>query len=116
MPEYRYISEDFSREIALINIVMLFRRKNGNTTTGCIIMTESLMSQAIDLTVVGMGFVFVFLIVLIGATTLMSKIAMKLEPPAPEVPAAPAQPATPMNDPQLMAVISAAVAKYRSRP
>lgn len=79
-------------------------------------MTESLMSQAIDLTVVGMGFVFVFLIVLIGATTLMSKIAMKLEPPAPETPVAPAQPASPMNDPRLMAVITAAVEKYRSRP
>ncbi|MFD2229901.1 OadG family protein [Alkalimarinus sediminis] len=79
-------------------------------------MTESLMSQAIDLTVVGMGFVFVFLIVLIGATTLMSKIAMKLEPPAPETPVAPAQSASPMNDPRLMAVITAAVEKYRSRP
>ena len=79
-------------------------------------MTESLMSQAIDLTVVGMGFVFVFLTVLIGATTLMSKIAMKLEPPAPETPVAPAQPASPMNDPRLMAVITAAVEKYRSRP
>ncbi|WP_250657642.1 OadG family protein [Alkalimarinus coralli] len=81
-------------------------------------MTESLMSQAFELMAVGMGFVFVFLIVLIGATTIMSKLAMKLEPPAPEVPLAPAQPqpATPMNDPRLMAIISAAVAKYRSRP
>lgn len=79
-------------------------------------MTESLMSQAIDLMVVGMGFVFVFLIVLIFATTLMSKLAVKLEPPAPEVPAAPKPqaPASPMNDPRLMAVITAAVEKYRS--
>ncbi|UZE94972.1 OadG family protein [Alkalimarinus alittae] len=79
-------------------------------------MTESLMSQALDLMIAGMGFVFVFLVILIGATTLMSKLAMKLEPPAPEAPAAPAQPASPMNDPRLMAVITAAVAKYRSRP
>lgn len=79
-------------------------------------MTESLMSQALDLMIAGMGFVFVFLVILIGATTLMSKLAIKLEPPAPEAPAAPAQPASPMNDPRLMAVITAAVAKYRSRP
>lgn len=79
-------------------------------------MTESLMSQAIDLTIVGMGFVFVFLVVLIGATKTMSKLVAKFEPPAPEVPVAvAAQPATPMNDPRLMAVITAAVAKYRSR-
>ncbi len=79
-------------------------------------MTESLMSQALDLMMAGMGFVFVFLVVLIGATTLMSKLATRLEPPAPEVPAAPVQSPAPMNDPRLMAVITAAVAKYRSRP
>jgi len=79
-------------------------------------MTETLMSQAIDLMIAGMGFVFVFLVVLIGATTLMSKLAIKLEPPAPVVPAAPATTPAPMNDPRLMAVITAAVAKYRSRP
>ena len=78
-------------------------------------MTESLMSQALDLMIAGMGFVFVFLVILIGATTLMSKLAMKLEPPAPVTPAAaPAKSSSPMDDPQLMAVISAAVAKYRS--
>ena len=79
-------------------------------------MTESLMSQAIDLMVAGMGFVFVFLVILIGATTLMSKLVARFEPPAPEVPATPAQTPAPMNDPRLMAVITAAVAKYRSRP
>ncbi|PID43318.1 MAG: hypothetical protein CSA52_03655 [Gammaproteobacteria bacterium] len=81
-------------------------------------MTESLMSQAVGLMIAGMGFVFVFLVILIGATTVMSRLAVKLEPPAPVVPPAPApvapQAASPMNDPRLMAVISAAVAKYRS--
>ena len=79
-------------------------------------MTETLMSQAIDLMIAGMGFVFVFLVILIGATTLMSKLVAKFEPPAPEVPATPAQALAPINDPRLMAVITAAVAKYRSRP
>ncbi|PIE42932.1 MAG: hypothetical protein CSA50_07870 [Gammaproteobacteria bacterium] len=78
-------------------------------------MTESLMSQAVDLMIVGMGFVFIFLIILIGATTVMSKMAVRLEPAAPVVPPAPAPASSPMSDPRLMAVISAAVAKHRSR-
>ncbi|MCP5160326.1 MAG: OadG family protein [Hahellaceae bacterium] len=79
---------------------------------------NELMSQAIDLMIVGMGFVFVFLTILVGATSVMSKLVVRFEPPAPAKPAAkkpaPAKPAA-NNDPQLIAVISAAVAEYRSR-
>jgi oxaloacetate decarboxylase (Na+ extruding) subunit gamma len=76
-------------------------------------MTE-LMSDAVNLMVVGMGFVFVFLTVLVFATSLMSKIILKYAP-APEPKAPAASPVTQAsNDAQLLAVLSAAVSKYRS--
>ncbi|ARU57603.1 MAG: OadG family protein [Pseudomonadales bacterium] len=75
---------------------------------------SNLMSQAFELMIVGMGFVFVFLVILIFATTAMSKVAAKLTPPAPQLPATPKQTASPADDAQLLAVISAAVQKYRS--
>jgi len=77
---------------------------------------NDLFSQALDLMVAGMGFVFVFLTVLVGVTTVMSKIAIRLQPDEPETPArAPAVAPAATNDPQLIAVITAAVAQYRSR-
>lgn len=79
---------------------------------------NELMSQAIDLMIVGMGFVFVFLTILVGATSVMSKLVMRFEPPAPAPsPAKKSAPAKPAanNDPQLIAVIRAAVEEYRSR-
>ncbi len=81
-------------------------------------MSESIMTQAAELMIVGMGFVFVFLTVLVFATKGMSKVAVKLAPPVPPKPAparAAASPTQPgMDDATLMAVISAAVNKYRS--
>lgn len=77
------------------------------------------MSQAFDLMIAGMGFVFVFLTILVGVTNVMSKVAAKLEPPAPAIPAAKPAAAAPAasvaNDAKLLAVISAAVAQHRSR-
>ncbi len=76
-------------------------------------MTD-LMSEAINLMLVGMGFVFVFLTILVFATSFMSKMILKYSP-APEPQAPVASPVTPAsNDAQLLAVLSAAVAKYRS--
>ncbi|MCP5206415.1 MAG: OadG family protein [Hahellaceae bacterium] len=80
-------------------------------------MSENIMSQAFELLVVGMGFVFVFLTILVFATTFMSKLTTRFIPepkPAPvPTPASPAKPA--MDDATLMAVITAAVNKYRSQ-
>ncbi|MCW9010118.1 MAG: OadG family protein, partial [Marinobacter sp.] len=45
------------------------------------------MSQAVDLMIAGMGFVFVFLIILVFATGLMSKIILRFAPPEPATPA-----------------------------
>jgi len=82
---------------------------------------ENLLSEGLALMVFGMGFVFVFLTLLVFATNLMSRVVMKYAP-APEprpskrkaaTPAAPASTTT-SND-ELVAVISAAVHKYRSR-
>lgn len=78
---------------------------------------ESLISQGLSLMVFGMGFVFVFLTLLVGVTTLMSKLVMKFEPEAVPVQkkrkAATPKAAQAEND-ELVAVITAAVHQYRS--
>jgi len=77
---------------------------------------SELMSDAINLMVVGMGFVFVFLLILVCVTTIMSKLVNKYAPtPEPVASAASnSNNGNASNDAQLLAVLSAAVAKYRS--
>lgn len=76
---------------------------------------SDLMSEALSLMAVGMGFVFVFLTILVGVTTLMSKLVNKYAPaPEPKVSVASPQMNATSNDAQLLAVLSAAVEKYRS--
>lgn len=78
-------------------------------------MQDNLMQQGIELMLYGMGTVFTFLALLIIATTLMSAILQRYSKPEP-APVAPAiKPAATVNDNQLVAVISAAIHKYRSR-
>ncbi|MGM0784901.1 MAG: OadG family protein [Pseudomonadota bacterium] len=75
-----------------------------------------LLQDGLALMGVGMGFVFVFLTVLVVLTTLMSLILRRFGPkPAPaEAPRSPAVTApTHADDAELMAVISAAVHRYR---
>lgn len=77
---------------------------------------SELMSDAINLMVVGMGFVFVFLIILVFLTSFMSKMVTKYLPaPEPVAPKA-SKPKKPnaSSDAQLLAVLSAAVAEFRS--
>ncbi len=81
--------------------------------------SSSLMNEGLTLMVFGMGFVFVFLALLVVLTNLMSRLVTKYAPDA--IPAAArvrtpppaAQPAA--NQDQLLAVISAAIHQYRSR-
>ena len=76
------------------------------------------MSQAIDLMVAGMGFVFVFLIILVFATLLMSKLVHRFGPPEPVAPARTprARPSAPSSvDPDTADAIKKAIAQYRSR-
>jgi oxaloacetate decarboxylase gamma subunit len=93
---------------------LTFTYAKDNNSVGLSNMTE-LMSDAVNLMIVGMGFVFVFLTILVFVTSLMSKMVQKYAP-EPEKKASLAAPiaATASNDAQLLAVLSAAVAKYRS--
>jgi len=81
---------------------------------------ENLLSEGFTLMIFGMGFVFVFLTLLVFATGGMSKFVSKYAPePAPQpakprAAAAPAKAAGGSND-ELVAVLSAAVHKYRSK-
>lgn len=43
-------------------------------------MAESLINEGLTLMLVGMGTVFVFLTVLVGATTLMSRFVTRIDP------------------------------------
>jgi oxaloacetate decarboxylase gamma subunit len=80
-----------------------------------------IMLEALDLALYGMGTVFIFLTVLVGLTTLMSKFALyldRLNPPAATPGKAPlkavgGQAGEP--SPALLAAITAAVKQYRER-
>jgi oxaloacetate decarboxylase gamma subunit len=75
------------------------------------------MLEGLTLMVFGMGFVFTFLTLLVFATKTMSAIVLRLEPVEDLVITPPLNMASPSqnvaNDPQLMAVLSAAVHRYR---
>ena len=80
---------------------------------------DNLFSEGFTLMAFGMGFVFVFLTLLVFATGIMSRLATRYLPePVAKAPKPRPQPATAggaaSND-QLVAVITAAVHKYRSK-
>jgi oxaloacetate decarboxylase gamma subunit len=81
-------------------------------------MNESdLVIESLRLMGIGMGIVFSFLMLLVGLLRVMSWLALKIAPaetPQMAVPAASLAPATQEAD-DLIAVISAAIARYRSR-
>lgn len=77
--------------------------------------SSELISEGINLMLFGMGFVFVFLTLLVIVTGFMSSTVNKLVKPAPEVTNKPAPVSAPAagND-ELIAVMTAAVHKFRS--
>ena len=81
---------------------------------------NGLFEDAVTLMLVGMGFVFVFLTLLVFATSFMSWAVNKYFP-EPKIATVSAtdtalpQPASDVEDGNIKAVISIAVAKYRSR-
>ena len=79
-------------------------------------MTESLIDQGLELLVFGMGTVLAFLTVLVIAISIMSAL-LKRYFPMPEEPVTAAQKPAPLaaGNPDLVAVISAAVHRYRSK-
>lgn len=79
---------------------------------------NQLLSEGLNLMLVGMGAVFVFLTLLVFTTSFMSKLVAKYSPAqSPVIPTTTPVSTTPSNenDPQLLAVITAAIHKHRSR-
>ena len=78
--------------------------------------SSELISEGINLMLFGMGFVFVFLTLLVFVTGLMSSTVNKLVKPAPEATSkpAPVSASAAGNQDELIAVMTAAVHKYRS--
>ncbi|OQX36646.1 MAG: hypothetical protein B0D91_08630 [Oceanospirillales bacterium LUC14_002_19_P2] len=77
-----------------------------------------LMSEGVNLMLFGMGFVFVFLTLLVIVTSIMSKIIQATKPEEPEPAVARVPVATvgdPASDPVLLAVIHEAVQQHRAR-
>ena len=75
--------------------------------------TENLLDQGLQLTLFGMGTVFVFLVLLIFATRAMSALALRWSPP-PLAQEVDSRPGPSMQDPRLLAAIAAAVRLYRA--
>ncbi len=79
--------------------------------------TSDLMLEGLTLMVFGMGFVFTFLTLLVFSTKTMSAIVLRFSPVELLVVNPPLTMVSPSqqvaNDPQLMAVLSAAVHRYR---
>ncbi|MFC7369255.1 MULTISPECIES: OadG family protein [Vreelandella] len=76
-----------------------------------------LLHEGLALMGLGMGFVFVFLTVLVISVTLMSKLIGRFQPVPPAVPSGgKSAKSSAQNDQseEVMAVISAAVHRYRS--
>ncbi len=73
-------------------------------------MQEDLLAQGIELMLVGMGTVFVFLTALVLATSLMSSLVVRRQPPE-----APTSPATGGPSEEEVAAIAAAINQYRRR-
>lgn len=73
-----------------------------------------LLAEGLSLMFMGMGTVFVFLAILVVVTSLMSSLIQKHAPDKPAAPNKPG-PTRPVNDQILLAVISAAIHKHRSR-
>lgn len=73
-----------------------------------------LLLDGLVLTGVGMGFVFVFLALLVASMTLMSLLLRRMQPATGLLPAtAPTKPSSLPDDAELVAVISTAVHRYR---
>jgi oxaloacetate decarboxylase gamma subunit len=77
---------------------------------------DELLSEGLSLMVYGMGFVIVFLTLLVIATSAMSRIVMRFEPvPVPKTASkAKTMSSNPADDAQLIAVMTAAIHKFRN--
>lgn len=72
-----------------------------------------LILEGITLMSLGMGFVFSFLVLMVGATRLLSAIAMRLQPAVPR--ASPTSPVIETSDDAVVAAISAALHHHKQK-
>ena len=78
-------------------------------------MLTNLLLEGVNLMLIGMGMVFVFLAMLVLVMTGMSRFARMVSPEEQEPVGMPAQIPLPTDDEQqIVAVISAAISRYRS--
>ena len=81
-------------------------------------MQQDIVGQGVELMLYGMGTVVVFLAALVVATTAMSRVVTRFFPEPVTVEEPPARRSAAVQDaadPQLVAVISAAIAEHRAR-
>ena len=75
-------------------------------------MQDNLLNQGLELMIFGMGTVFVFLVLLVGATRLLSFLVEKLNLADP-VPVVTTAPRAASDNGRLVAVIAAAIEQHR---
>lgn len=83
-------------------------------------MTPSeLLLEGVELMLFGMGFVFIFLVLLVGVVSLMSRLiatfAVPVPAPAVSSPASSTRPANHEPDADTLAAIQSAIAQHRAR-
>ena len=78
-------------------------------------MGEEIFKQGLNLMAFGMGAVFVFLTLLVIATSIMSAIIGKLYPESLPAPKSIKMPSTQVEDQQIVSAIIAAIKLHRSR-
>lgn len=78
-------------------------------------MQPTLIEQGVELMLYGMGTVFVFLALLIAATSIMSALIQRYAKPEEVILKRAVNNPVVTDDDQVIAVISAAIHKYRSR-
>ena len=78
-------------------------------------MEQSLLQQGFELMLYGMGTVFVFLVLLVLATSLLSRIVTAIGPAEIQAQDTPASGDSSAQDARHIAAISAAIRSYRER-
>ena len=77
-------------------------------------MDNSLLNDAINLTMFGMGFVFVFLALMVVVTNLMSLLVMKIQPAISDAPSTISDPSAEIDE-KTREIVEAAIKMHLQR-